>query len=144
MPETRDTLLVVDDDPAIRIPIYEYLTEIGYRVRTAEHGLAGLIEIQRDPPEILLSDLNMPHMSGFELLSVVRHRFPSVQTIAMSATVFADGVPNGVVADAFFQKGGQLPSLLKVIKNLPPRRRKRARSTRARSRSEFGPAAPSI
>jgi CheY-like chemotaxis protein len=144
VPETESTLLVVDDDPAIRIPIYEYLTELGYRVRTAEHGLAGLMEIQREAPAILLSDLNMPHMSGFELLSVVRHRFPSIQTIAMSATVYAEDVPTGVVADAFFQKGSQLPSLLKVIEDLPSRKRESSRSIRARSRDSLDPAAPSL
>lgn len=131
MPETKHKLLVVDDDPAIRIPISEYLTELGYQVRTAEHGLAGLAEIQKDAPGILLSDLNMPQMSGFELLSVVRRRFPAIQTIAMSATVFAERIPAEVVADAFFQKGDHLPRLLHVIKTLRTSRRKPQRIARS-------------
>ena len=52
------------------------LTEIGYRVRSAEDGFSALREMRHEVPDILLSDLNMPGMSGFELLSVVRRRFP--------------------------------------------------------------------
>src|ERR1035437_548151 len=61
-------LFVVDDAPAIRASISSLLTEIGYIVRTANDGFAALAEIRIDIPDILLSDLNMPGMSGFELL----------------------------------------------------------------------------
>jgi CheY-like chemotaxis protein len=128
MPETNGKLLVVDDDPIMRISICVYLTELGYQVRTAEHGLAGLAEIQTDAPAILLSDLEMPVMSGFELLSEVRRRYPAIQTIAMSATVCADAIPANVVADAFFQKGSLLPCLLQVIESLPRPIRRSPRS----------------
>jgi DNA-binding NarL/FixJ family response regulator len=43
-----------------------------------------LVEIRKEIAEIILSDLNMPGMSGFELLSLVRARFPSIRLIAMS------------------------------------------------------------
>ena len=118
MMEAKGKLLIVDDDPAIRIPISAYLTEVGYQVRMAEHGLAGLAEIEKEAPGILLSDLNMPQMSGFELLSVVRRCFPAIRTIAMSATISTQSIPEGVIADAFFQKGDRLPGLLEVIESL--------------------------
>ena len=44
------------------------LSEMGYRVRTAEDGFSALAELRKEIPDILLSDLNMPGMSGFELL----------------------------------------------------------------------------
>ena len=53
-------------------------------MRSAEDGFSALEEIRRLTPDVLLSDLNMPHMSGFELLSVVRRRFPAIYAIAMS------------------------------------------------------------
>jgi len=43
-------------------------------------------------------------MSGFELLSVVRRRFPAIQLIAMSGAFSGDGIPPGVAADAFMKK----------------------------------------
>jgi CheY-like chemotaxis protein len=111
-------LFVVDDAPAIRASISSLLTEIGYIVRTANDGFAALAEIRIDIPDILLSDLNMPGMSGFELLSVVRRRYPSIQVIAMSGSFSGEEVPSGVIADAFYQKGCSVRSLLRIIEGL--------------------------
>lgn len=134
MDEAKVSLLIVDDDPAIRISMSQFLAEIGYQVRTAEDGSGGLVEIGKEVPDILLSDLNMPRMSGFELLFVVRCRFPSIRTIAMSGMFHGDEAPSGVAADAFFQKGSSVGSLLRVMENLPSHARKVASHT-----SEFAP-----
>jgi CheY-like chemotaxis protein len=119
MPNTHATLLVADDEPAIRTSISQVLTEIGYSVRSAEDGFAALREIRNEVPELLLSDLNMPGMSGFELLSVVRRRFPAIRTIAMSGAFSGDEVPSGVSADAFYQKGSSILALLRIMEALP-------------------------
>jgi hypothetical protein len=88
-------------------------------VRTAEDGFSALAEIRKEIPDILLSDLNMPRMSGFELLSVIRQRYPSMQTIAMSGAFTGNEVPSGVAADGFYQKGSSVSSLLRLIGALP-------------------------
>jgi CheY-like chemotaxis protein len=93
--------------------------EIGYRVRTAVDGFSALIEISREEPEILLSDLNMPGMSGFELLAEVRRRFPAIRTIAMSGAFNGSEVPSGVAADAFYEKGSSVGALVRMLQNLP-------------------------
>lgn len=111
-------LLVVDDEPLIRTSMAQVLAEIGYRVRSAQDGFSALVEIRNEIPDIILSDLNMPGMSGFELLSVVRHRLPSIRVIAMSGAFYGDEVPSGVAADAFYQKGSGVRSLLKIIEGL--------------------------
>ena len=111
-------LLVVDDAPAIRSSISALLSEIGYLVRTAADGFEALTAIRMNIPNILLSDLNMPGMSGFELLSVVRRRYPSIQVVAMSGSFSGEEVPSGVIADAFFQKGCSTRSLLRIIESL--------------------------
>src|ERR1035441_3973085 len=119
MPDTRVKLLIVDDECSIRTSLSCLLTEIGYRVHTAQDGFSALAEIRNEVPDILLSDLNMPGMSGFELLSVVRRRFPEVQTIAMSGAFCGDEVPSGVAADSFYQKGSSMGSLLRIMGALP-------------------------
>jgi len=123
MLETRAKLLIADDEPSIRLAMSHVLTEIGYQVRSAQDGFSALAEMRRETPDILLSDLNMPGMSGFELLSVVRRRFPSVQTIAMSGAFHGDEVPSGVAADRFYQKGSSVGSLLRIMESLPPAER---------------------
>ncbi len=67
---------IVDGEPSIRMSVSHVLTEMGYRVRTAEDGFSALAELRKEIPDILLSDLNMPGMSAFELLSEVRRSFP--------------------------------------------------------------------
>jgi hypothetical protein len=58
----------------------------------------------------------MPGMSGFELLSVVRRRFPAIWTIAMSGSFSGDSVPPGVAADAFYEKGSHSGLLFRLVK----------------------------
>lgn len=101
-------ILVVDDEPAIRT-VYELLLKSnGYEVRTAADGFQALAELRRGVPDLLMSDLSMPNMNGFELLSVVRRRFPQIAVIAISGEYWSD-TPAGLIADAFLPKGGQSP-----------------------------------
>jgi CheY-like chemotaxis protein len=118
MNDTRTRILIVDDEPSIRTSMTLVLTEMGYKVRLAQDGFSALSEMRNHIPDVLLSDLNMPGMSGFELLSVVRRRFPAIQTIAMSGAFQGNEVPSGVAADAFYQKGSSLASLLKILGTL--------------------------
>ena len=69
----------------IRMSLSQIFAELGHSMRSAEDGSWALLEIRQEVPDILLSDLNMPGMSGFELLSVVRTCFPTIPLIAMSA-----------------------------------------------------------
>jgi CheY-like chemotaxis protein len=119
MPATQASLLIVDDEPSVRLTLSNVLAEVGYSVRSAEDGLCALREIRNEVPRLILSDLNMPNMSGYELLSVVRRRFPAIQTIAMSGAFQGNEVPSGVAADAFYQKGSSMGSLLRILGALP-------------------------
>jgi len=119
MPGEKARLLVVDDKQLIRTSLSLELTEMGYSVRSAQDGFSALYELREEIPDILLSDLNMPGMSGFELLRVVRRRFPTIQVIAMSGAFSGDEVPSGVAADAFYQKGSSMGALLRIIESLP-------------------------
>ncbi|MGA3224904.1 MAG: response regulator [Acidobacteriaceae bacterium] len=114
MPTATASLLIVDDDPALRACLSAILGSFGYGVRDAADGFSALAALRQEIPEIIVSDLNMPGMSGFEFLSVVRRRFPAIPVVAMSA-VAAEGVPSGIAADAFYQKGSGPGSLLQII-----------------------------
>ena len=115
MHKLRASLLVVDDQAPIRACLSELLTEHGYVVRLAPDGFSALGEIRKEIPDLILSDLNMPGMSGFELLSVVRRRFPSIRVIAMSSAFTAAEPPANVAADAFYEKGTHPDFLLQMV-----------------------------
>ncbi len=119
MHSVRAKVLVVDDEPLIRTAMSQVLGERGYRVRSADNGISALREISHEMPDILLSDLNMPDMSGFELLSMVSRWFPEIYMIAMSGAFTGNQVPCGVAADAFYQKGNSLDALLHILGTLP-------------------------
>src|ERR1700751_3727884 len=74
------------DDPLHSAKILE---RRGFEARTAADGFAALVELRRSPPDILISDLRMPNMNGFELLSVVRRRFAHIPVIAISGELMA-------------------------------------------------------
>jgi CheY-like chemotaxis protein len=105
MRKEMNDIVLVDDNPAILYGLSEIFKRRGYTVRTASDGFSTLTLLRDRIPGILLSDLNMPGMSGFELLSVVRRRFPVIAVIAMSGAHSGVFVPSNVAADAFYAKG---------------------------------------
>jgi CheY-like chemotaxis protein len=108
-------ILLVDDEKPIRTVLSQILSRAGCSVRSSSGALEALAELENEVPDLLLSDLNMPGMSGFELLSFVRLRFPEIHVIAMSGTCFGDSVPHGVCADAFYEKGRGVGVLMEKV-----------------------------
>src|SRR5438270_2607201 len=111
-------VLVVDDDPNIRETIAMLLMSTGYDVVLARDGFAALLRLRTTVPDVILSDLNMPQMSGFELLSVIRRRFPEILTVAMSGAYQGDQLPEGVIADGFYSKGEHPGKLFGTIEQI--------------------------
>ena len=101
----RHRILVVDDEPSVREMARHVLESEGYEVLTANNGLGGLSALSQSLPDLIISDLNMPLMPGFEFLAMVRKRFPHIATIAMSGDYITGEKQSGVLADAFLQKG---------------------------------------
>jgi CheY-like chemotaxis protein len=115
----RFRVLFVDDEPPVRITGAAVLEAAGYEVLTAADGLEGLHCLDEALPDLIISDLRMPNMSGFEFLAVVRNRFPQIPTIALSGEYVTDNAPEGLLADTFFQKGDySIPDLLRRVKEL--------------------------
>jgi CheY-like chemotaxis protein len=116
-------IIVADDNGTLLTVLSEILEECGYSVRTASDGLEALTEIRDRVPDILLSDLDMPRMSGFELLSIVRRRYPKIKVIAMSASSPRGITPQGVATGAFYEKSAtsvaELLLIVNAMKNEP-------------------------
>jgi CheY-like chemotaxis protein len=107
-------VLIVDDDPLLLQTTAAIVRSFGFSVRTAEDGFVALKILREVLPDMIISDLRMPNMSGFELLSIVRRRFPHLPTIGISGEFILATMPLGLLVDHFFQKGEYTPDELKV------------------------------
>jgi DNA-binding response OmpR family regulator len=67
-----ETILVVDDQASVRQLLSEYLTEQGFRVVTAADGQNALYTARHDPPDLILLDVMMPKMDGYQFLRLYR------------------------------------------------------------------------
>ena len=129
-------VLIVDDEANLRQLGRSILESQGYEVHCAEDGFEGLAALKRSLPDMIISDLRMPNMNGFEFLSVVRQRFPAIPVIAISGEFSGLSVPESVLADAFFQKGSYKPAALfekisELLAELPNRPRDQRRKQAA-------------
>ena len=83
-------ILVVDDDPLICSAIRVWLEESGFTVAVADDGQTGLKALDNSTFDLMIVDIFMPHMRGFESVRVFHQRAPMVPLIAISGYVFAE------------------------------------------------------
>jgi CheY-like chemotaxis protein len=83
-------ILVVDDDVLIGQAIHAWLKQHGYRVSTAGSGAEGLALLERSAFDLLVVDVFMPNMRGFESIRVFHERAPRIPLIAISGGAFGD------------------------------------------------------
>jgi DNA-binding response OmpR family regulator len=84
--EQHASLLVVDDEEAIRRLLTEFLTRRGYRVQSAANGEEALALVEREPPHLIVLDLYMPGMNGVEVLKRLRARQYRRAVLVLSAS----------------------------------------------------------
>ncbi len=77
-------ILIVDDDPLVSAALQTCLVYKGFEVIVADGGSKGLRELERTAFDLILVDIFMPHMDGFESIRVFRGQAPGVPLIAMS------------------------------------------------------------
>ena len=111
-------VLVADDDPSIRRIVARLLEREGYQVTVCEDGVAALNALQAAPPDLLLTDLHMPGMTGFELLSIVRIMPQPPKIILFSGDASADLLEAGKLLGAIttIQKPFTAAELLTAIR----------------------------
>src|SRR5712692_2128655 len=78
-------VLVVDDDPDLRTILRLLLEDEGYQVRLASSGAEALTQVHAAPPAVLLLDLNMPVMTGWDCLAALRMEQSTVPVVLMTA-----------------------------------------------------------
>src|SRR5881394_3394813 len=85
------TILVVDDDQTIRELLQLHLRNAGYAVHVAEDAVEAGHLVLRSPPDLIISDVNMPHMDGFEFIAALK----ADKTLPQIPVIFLTSVEEG-------------------------------------------------
>ena len=106
-------ILLADDDPGVSKTLAMVLASAGYDVSTARHAIDAIFNLHASVPDLIMYELNLPTAPGYDLLSVIRSRYPQISVIGMSSSPMMDGsVPDGVCADRIYIKGQSHPEEL--------------------------------
>ena len=89
-------ILIVEDNPALLRGLKDNFQAQGYQVRTANDGAKGLEALMRDPPDLLLLDLILPKMNGYEICRVARSRRLNTPILMLSAKTREEDVVRGL------------------------------------------------
>ncbi|MCA1791213.1 MAG: sigma-54 dependent transcriptional regulator [Thioalkalivibrio sp.] len=136
-------ILVVDDEPSLRTTLEAHLREIGHDVLAVESATAALNSVGRFAPDIVLTDVMMPGMSGIELLSHLREVTPGIDVVLFTGKGDARGAIDAIQLGAsdYLTKPLCLDETEGVIDQcLLRRQRARAETAPAMSPSELDPA----
>jgi CheY-like chemotaxis protein len=87
--EEMPRVLVVDDDPMVCTAIEIYLERHNFQVTIADGGESGLRALDGNTFDLMIVDIFMPHMRGFESIRIFHERAPAIPLIAMSGYAFA-------------------------------------------------------
>ena len=89
------TILVVDDDANVRELLKLHLGAAGYTVEAAADAIAAGYLVLRSVPDLIICDVNMPHMNGFEFISVLKADTSIPQIPVIFLTTFEEGDQRG-------------------------------------------------
>lgn len=116
------TVLIVDDEPGIRLAVTDYLEAVGYTVIAAATGKQAWQLVQQYRPHLLVTDIRMPQMDGYELVKLVRQQpaFRLLPVIYLTECSQTQERIRGykLGCDAFLGKPFNLEELAVVIRNL--------------------------
>ncbi|RIL09832.1 MAG: hypothetical protein DCC75_05655 [Proteobacteria bacterium] len=112
-------VLVVDDDPVVRILVTEFLNSQGYQVETVASGADCLERLSGGLPDVLVVDLLMPEMSGIELLGTLRGNpdLAKVPVVMMSSDADTQEIAQtqNLNADCYLQKPFGMKEILAAL-----------------------------
>ena len=113
----QHNVLLVDDHPELRELMAEILTKRGFQVSTASDGNDALTQFALDRPDLVITDLSMPGMDGYQLCRLIRG-ISSVPLLVMSAQTGVEEKAYQVGADSFVPKPFNLGDLWTEIDSL--------------------------
>ena len=139
------SLLIIDDESAILDTLRILLKNQGFEVNTAQGGKAGLEQLKSTSPDIVLTDVRMPQVTGIDILTAVRQQDPETPVILMTAQASLQSAIQAVNEGAFYyiQKPFSNDDLVAICRRAAEHRRLRTENKqlkqeiRRRERSRF-------
>ena len=119
LPNERPDILAVDDDPHIRALLTQEFTEAGYRLRTAANGREALAEVRRQRPDLVILDVMMPEINGFDVAAVLKNDPQTMDIPIIVLSIVEDrtrGFRLGV--DRYLSKPIDMAALFKEVADL--------------------------
>ena len=116
------TILVVEDETAIAELLVELVEEYGYEALRAKNGAEGLSLARRHHPALIISDVMMPVMDGYELLRAIRNEPDLADTtvVLVSAAFLRNLPPDLPPADAYINKPFNIQELGELLDRIDP------------------------
>ena len=110
------TVLIIEDQAAVRRLLVQVLEDAGYQVREAANGRLGIEQFRVHPTDLVLTDLDMPEMNGWEVIVALTRTYADVKIMAMSG-MHPDALQQAVCCGArrTFQKPLDFTALLQAI-----------------------------
>jgi len=110
-------ILIVDDDENIRELLRLHLSSAGYEVQVAADAIAAGYLILKAPPDLILTDVNMPHMDGFEFVAALRadSSLPNIPVIFLTSVEDGDSRGKELGAVGYITKPVRADRLLSII-----------------------------
>ena len=116
-------ILIVDDEAPIREILAQMLGQTGYRVTEAASVLEAHQVVQRDPPELLISDLQLEDSDGLTMISEIKATLPNLPVILLTGVLFEDDVVRDNLkktVTAYLPKTTPLGKILEEIRRILP------------------------
>jgi DNA-binding NtrC family response regulator len=132
----RERVLIVDDEANARTALAELLRDEGYLVETAADGFKALPKLEEFGPDVVVTDLKMPGLSGLELMAKIRERDPECVVIVMTAFGAVESAVQAMRQGAadYLTKPVNVEELSLVLKREVERKRLRAEAGHLRER----------
>ena len=115
-------ILVVDDDESLRELLRMHLASAGYEVSTAPDAISAGYQVLKHPPDLILSDVNMPHMDGFEFVAALKadRTLPDIPVIFLTSRDDSDQRCKELGAVGYLTKPVRADRLLEMVaKHVP-------------------------
>jgi DNA-binding response OmpR family regulator len=112
------TILIIEDDPALLRGLKDNFAAQGYEVRTASDGQRGLDALLKEPPDLLLLDLMLPKVNGYQICRTARARHLDMPIVMLTAKGQEDDIVRGLElgADDYVTKPFSIRELLARVK----------------------------